>query len=181
MQRLAAVSLIALGAGLIAACHKPAGGGSAANLAAPAGGPASAPSADVVIDASQAPHPRAGAWEMTTNMGGMGGPIRFCVGDKPFDVGKIKAHCQSFVFRRTLTGVAIDATCGEHGISSTMHMTAQGDFNSAYATDIQTTIALRPGMPPQVIKAHTDYRYVGACTPAEQAEADSLAKGGHGG
>ena len=59
-------------------------------------------------------------------------------------------------------------------------MVAQGDFQAAYSTDMRMSISLRPGLPARTISAHADYRYLGPCTPSEQADAQRAAAGGPG-
>jgi hypothetical protein len=58
-----------------------------------------------------------------------------------------------------------------------MHLVATGDFQSAYSTDVQMAIVLRPGDPPRMVSTKMDYRYVGACTPAEAAQAAVAGQG----
>jgi hypothetical protein len=62
-----------------------------------------------------------------------------------------------------------------------MHLTAQGDFKSAYATDMRMTIILQPGEPPRTITSHTDYRYAGPCSASEEADVDRAMSGHAGG
>ena len=176
------VSIIALCVGLagLAGGCKPKGGGEAAKPAS-AAAPA-APGGDVVIGEADLPHPRAGAWERTDPSEDHGAPDRFCVVDRPFSIGKLRATCQKFVFHRTMTGgLTIDSECGRGGVSSKMHMSATGDFQSAYSTDVRMAITLRPGEPPHMVNTKMNFRYVGACTPSEQAAAAAADKGELGG
>ena len=107
---------------------------------------------------------------------------RICVTDRPFNIGKMRALCQSFVFHRTLSGgIVIDSRCASHGTTSSMHLTAQGDFQSAYATDLAMTITLQPGQPPRTIVSHTDYRYAGPCSASEEADVQRAMSGRAGG
>jgi hypothetical protein len=177
MSSLRTVSIIALCvglAGLVGGC-KPKG--EAAKPAASAAAPA-APGGDVVISEADLPHPRAGAWERVDPSEEHGAPDRFCVVDRPFSIGKLRTSCQKFVFHRTMMGgLTIDSECGQHGVSSKMHMSATGDFQSAYSTEVQMAITLRPGEPPHMVNTKMDFRYVGACTPTEQAAAVAADKG----
>ncbi len=61
-----------------------------------------------------------------------------------------------------------------------MHMTASGDFNSAYSTDMQMAITMHPGEQPHMVNTHMNYRYVGPCPPDEQAAAKAADKGEQG-
>jgi hypothetical protein len=178
MSSLRAVQTLALCAGLLAACSKPAQHGGAPN--APASGPAASSAAaggEGLIKETDLPHPRPGQWEMIDTSQGRPSRSRFCIADRPIDVSRMRAHCQKVVFRRTLTGVAVESECGQGGVSTKMRLTAQGDFNTAYSTDMQMTFVLRPGDTPHVSQTHMDYRYVGPCPPGEAAAADQAAKG----
>jgi hypothetical protein len=181
MSSLRTVSTIALCAGLaglMAACSKPAAGGGAGGTAP---GASAAAGGDVVINEADLPHPRAGSWEMVSNNPQRPERTTFCVTDRPFSVGKIRAYCQKFVFHRTFGGgLSIDSECGHGGVTSKMHMTASGDFKSAYSTDMQIAITMHPGEQPHLVNTHMDYRYVGACSPAEQAAAQEADKGSQG-
>jgi hypothetical protein len=185
MSAFRTVSALALCAGLLVACSKPAGGGGAASGAAAgsasgASGAASAtPGPDVEVNEAQLPHPRAGLWKAVNKDDASDQGTTFCVTDRPFNVGKLKAYCSKFVFHRTWTGgLVIDSVCGKGGVTSTMHGTATGDFQTGYSSDMQMSFTLKPGDPPHVSETHMDYRYVGACSPSEQAEAEQVAKGG---
>ena len=176
MTGLRTVSVIALClglAGLTGGC-KPKAGEPARSVAAQA---PVARGGDVEITEAQLPHPRAGAWERTDPGEDHGAPDRFCVVDRPFTI-RLRANCQKTVFHRTASGgVTVDSECGKGGVSSKMHLVATGDFQSAYSTDVQMAIVLRPGDPPRMVSTKMDYRYVGACTPTEQAQAAVAGQG----
>jgi hypothetical protein len=178
MTGLRTVSIIALCVGLagLAVGCKPKGGEAAKPAAAASG--AAGGGGEVEITEAQLPHPRAGAWERTDPGDEHGAPDRFCVVDRPFSIGRLRTSCQKFVFHRSAGGgVTIDSECGRGGVSSKMHMAAVGDFQSAYSTDVQMAITLKPGEPPHMVSTKMNYRYVGACTPAEQAQAVAADKG----
>ncbi|MDR3513848.1 MAG: hypothetical protein P4L73_19595 [Caulobacteraceae bacterium] len=172
MSSLRAISAIVLFAGLAAACSKPAQkAGAPAPAASSAGG-------DVVISQADLPHPRVGEWEMIDANDGAASHSRFCVGDRPINLGRMREHCQKLVIRRGMTGgLTMDAECGSHGVSSKMHVQAKGDFQSSYSTDVQMAFTLRPGEPTHVSTTHMEYRYVGPCPPGEAAAAEQAAKG----
>lgn len=152
--------------GLLAACHKP---------AAPSG---QAGGAGAVITAADLPHPHPGEWSISDESLGTGFKSTVCIPDRPFNVGKVTAHCQSFVYRRTAGGgVSVDAQCGKGLVSSSLHITAQGDFQSAYTTDMQLSFTLAPGQPAHVTHTRMEYRYLGPCPAAEAAAAERADKG----
>lgn len=167
-MRLAAVAVIGLM--WLAACSK---GGGANTTAAAGGGAAQAPASgpDTAIGEGDLPHLKAGYWEIkVTEAGGKTDTMHICDSGKAPNL-KPKS-CSQFAFRRTfLGGIVMDATCGEGGYSSKMHMTAQGDFNSAYSSDAHMTMTL-PGRPPMDVTTHTDARWIGDC-PAGEKPADA--------
>lgn len=176
MSSLRAAAAIFLAAGLLAACHKPAGRSASGAAHAPQAG---AGGGDVVIAETDLPHPRPGQWEMVNadTAAGPGTRNRFCVSDRPLNLGRMRAHCQKLVIHRSLMGgIVMDSECNAGGVASKIHVAAQGDFQSAYSTDMEMSFTLRPGETPHISKTHTDYRYVGPCPPDEQAAADAAAR-----
>ena len=163
---------LTLGLVLLAGCSK---GGGAANTASGAGAGNAAPAApasgpDVAITAADLPHLKAGYWETTTlttsaTSGGAGPEIhRFCSSGKPVSPPtQLGRGCSSFSFKRSFLGaIVIDSECAEGPISSTLHMTASGDFNSTYTTDSQVSLAMQ-GKPASSFTTHTVSRWVGPC------------------
>jgi hypothetical protein len=173
MSSRTAVFVLALAAvaALAAGCHKP-------RPPAVSGQGGGASGGAVIVGAADLPHPHPGEWAITDESQGQGFHNTVCVTDRPFNVGKVTAFCQSFVYRRTLGGgLTVDARCGKGPVSSSLHMTAQGDFNSAYSTDTEMSFTLRPGAAPHVTRTHMDYRYLGPCPAAEQAAAERAGRG----
>ena len=165
---MAALALVS-----VAGCS-PKSGGAGAGASASAGSPGTAASGpDTVITEADLPHPKAGVWEVTTTGPGETTETRrHCetgASIKPVQVGK---NCSRFEIRRTfLGGYVIDAACGSQELSSTMHVTVSGDFNSAYSGDTDATMTVK-GQAPVVIKTHTVGRYIGPC-PAGGADGDN--------
>ncbi len=163
---------VAVGLTLLAGCSK--GGGAASNGAA--GGTAAAPPAsgpDVNIAASDLPHLKAGYWEQTTTTNGAGPEVhRFCSSGKPVSPpAQMGRGCSTFSFKRTFLGaIVVDADCAEGPVSSKMHMTASGDFNSTYVADSQVSIVMQ-GRPASNFSTHSVSRWIGPC-PAGAAPDD---------
>jgi hypothetical protein len=150
------------GAGLLCACSRPAATSQVASSAAPAA--SSGP--DVSIAETDLPHLKAGLWSTTvtsSNDGGKPDVSSHCeTGEtiKPASVGKA---CSQFSFKRTFLGViVVDATCGQNGVVSTMHMSISGDYNAAVTGDSQVSLTV-PGQPTRSFTTHTESRYVGPC------------------
>lgn len=159
---------------LLAGCSKSGGAGNAA------AGPAAAPPVsgpDVAINPSDAPHPKAGYWETTTltnsaTSHGSGPEIHhYCSSGKAVSVPAERGHgCSTYSFKRTFLGaVVIDAECAEGPISSKMHMTASGDFNSSYTTDSQVSLIMQ-GRPASTFTTHSVSRYLGPCPAGAKAD-----------
>lgn len=165
---LAATGLALACAALLAACHRP-----AAHQA-----DNGQPGANIQINPADLPHPRSGEWSVSEEGAGGGFHTTTCVTDRPFDIGKVKAYCQSFVYHRTATGgIVVDAQCGKGPVSSSLHVTAEGDFGSAYATDTQMSFTLGAGQAAHVTHTRMNYRYLGPCPATEAADAGQAAKG----
>jgi len=129
-----------------------------AALAAAAGGPTTP------ITAAQMPAPKAGLWERVSTQDAEA-PItdRKCVAGKPMDPMADGPPCKQVEYRRTATGgVVVDAACPNNGVTAKLHMTAEGDFNSAYVTESTMTMSMA-GSPDNTMKNHSTYKYVGAC------------------
>jgi hypothetical protein len=174
MSSLRVASALALAAGLLAACSKPAGGGGAASGAG--AGPSAPPAAAAIdpnkpLDMASLPRPKAGAWVMTNADDPHSTPDRNCYIDRPFHM-KTPASCSKMEVHRTLTGgFSMDADCGRNGMTSKIHVVTEGDFQSHFVSQMQMSIALKPG------EVHSStmkmvYTYAGECTPAEKAQAE---------
>jgi hypothetical protein len=159
---------LAAGAALLAACSKP-----ATNQAAAGGGsaPAARSGPDVTITEADLPHLKAGLWSTTSTTPGDKGPPEASThcetGEtiKPQELGK---HCSQFSIKRTFLGaIVIDASCGQNGVTSTMHMTFKGDFNSSVSGDSQVSMSM-PGQPAHTFATHTESHYVGPCPAGAQ-------------
>lgn len=162
MQLLRRAALTAVSLVAIAGCSQKNAGNTAAGSpgAAPAVGP------DTVITEADLPRPRAGLWEvsLSTN-GGTPEVSRRCETGAPLRTHAVGKDCSTFQIRRTfLGGIVIDAVCASGPVSSSMHMTATGDFNGAYASDSVGTVTMS-GHPPVTFRTHTEGRYVGPCPP----------------
>lgn len=170
VRAAAAVTGLALAcAALLTACHRPATHQAAAGQAS---------GANIQINPADLPHPRPGEWSITDEGAAGGFHTTTCVTDRPFDVGKVKAFCQSFVYHRTATGgIAVDAQCGKGSVSSSLHVSAEGDFGSTYTTDTQMSFTLGAGLPAHVTHTRMDYRYLGPCPAAEATAAEQAGKG----
>lgn len=171
MRGLLVCGLVAC-AGL-AACSKPASRGGPSS-----GAPASSAPGSAVIGAAELPHPRAGQWELIDAGGAPADHSRFCVADRPINLGHMREHCQTLAIHRTPTGgVVMDAACKTGDVATKMHMEAKGDFQSAYSTDMQMTFTLHPGDTPHVSNTHMEYRYVGPCPAGQATEAEAAGAG----
>lgn len=155
--------LVAAG-GLLAACSRPAGNQAAAGSSAPAA--SSGP--DVTITETDLPHLKAGQWETTISSSNGGGPpsvSRHCESGQTIKPQQLGKNCSSFTFKRTfMGGIVIDATCGQNGMVSTMHMSVHGDYNASITGDSQVSLAM-PGQPTRSFTTHTESHYVGPCPP----------------
>jgi hypothetical protein len=147
--------------GLVALASCSPGGGNATS----SGGP------DTTISLADLPHVKAGYWERVE--GGGGQPARtthFCDTGKPIDVTSVTRNCSTYTLKRTFTGdLVTDASCASGPVTSTIHMTVSGDFNSSYTSDSQMTITLQ-GKPPQSFTLHAVTRYLGACPANPSAD-----------
>lgn len=169
MERVSgAAACAALGLLLVAGCSN---GGPAntatANSATASGAPAAAPVSgpDTAITAADLPHLRAGYWERVGSTNGAPPETEhFCSSGKPFSPPKSAGRgCSTFTFKRTFAGgIVIDADCAEGPVTSKLHMTVSGDFNSSYTTDGQASIMMQ-GKPASSFTTHVVTRYVGAC------------------
>jgi hypothetical protein len=155
---LATVGLIA-----VAACS-PQGGGNGTSGGA-AGGP------DTTITLADLPHVKAGYWERVDSSNGQAPTTsHFCDTGKPIDLTSVTKNCSTFTIKRTFLGALVtDASCASGPVSSTMHMTISGDFNSSYTSDGQMTITMQ-GKPPQSFAMHAVTRYLGVCPPGQSAD-----------
>ncbi|MFI4975665.1 MAG: DUF3617 domain-containing protein [Caulobacterales bacterium] len=160
--RSAAATALALT--LLAGCSKPAasvqgagGGATAPTPTKPASGP------DIIITSADLPRPRAGMWEITEVMNGRTHTMRNCESGRPFAPRELGKGCLKFEFKRSFLGaISIDASCQMHGVSSQMHATASGDFNSDFTTDTEGSFSIG-GRPAQTISSHAEHRYIGPC------------------
>lgn len=178
MSSVKAAVAIALCAGALAACSKPAGGGGGGEAASSAAPPAAAGGPPGVVGQADLPRVRGGEWELT-DPSDPGSKVRTCVLDRPFGMGQLREGCRAPVFHRTADGgYSIDSDCSQNGVTSRMQVTLHGDPRAAYSTDARLTLALRPGDTPRTSDTHTDYRYIGACSASDQARAEALAKDG---
>jgi hypothetical protein len=160
---IAATTVIAL-----SACSPKGGANSAATGGRAPQAAATGP--DTPIAEGDLPHLRAGYWEIKTKGAeGQAQALHFCDAGKPVNFRSATARgCSQFNFRRTFTGgIVMDAQCLQNGVSSTIHVEASGDFNSAYSSDMSVTMT-KPGEPPTSFKDHTDARWVGDCPPGEK-------------
>ena len=176
MSSLRVVSAVALAAGLLAACSKPAGGGGAASGAAAGTAPpaAAAINPNAAVNIADLPHPKAGAWAMTDADDPHSTPDRLCYLDRPFHL-KVPPTCSKFEFHRSLTGgISMDADCGRGGMNNKIHVTAEGDFQSRYTSDMVMSFSLKPG-DVHTTTMHMVYTYAGECTPDEKAQAERTA------
>jgi hypothetical protein len=146
-----ALCLVA-GAGLLAACSKP-----AAPVAASSG-------PDVIITQADLPKLKPGLWVTSVSENGAAATTsQHCETGEAVGMADMSKECTKFVFKRSVLGaITIDAACGAGGYSSTMHMQVRGDYNSAIAGDAQITMIL-PGRPPTNITTHSESHYVGPC------------------
>ena len=141
---------------------------SAASAAAPPAGAASG--SDVAISAVDLPHPRAGLWLRTSDaqMGQPATSTQDCVGDKPL-VLMDTSNCQTYSYHRTAAGALVGVSqCMVAGVGGSMRVTAAGDFQSDYTTDMVGSLTETPGAAPVVVKDHAENRYLGPC-PAGMA------------
>jgi len=158
----------------LAACSPkpaaPASNEAAANTASaapatPATPSAATPTAAGPITADQLPAPRAGLWERTSVQEGQAEAMtaRKCMDGKPVNPLADGPPCAKVEMSRTAAGgFVIDADCPNNGIGAKMHMTAEGDFNTAYTTEGVMTMS-QAGQPDMVLRNHSTYRYIGAC------------------
>jgi hypothetical protein len=58
--------------------------------------------------------------------------------------------------------IVIDANCAEGPVTSKLHTTVSGDFNSSVTTDSQVSIVMQ-GKPASSFTTHSAMRYLGAC------------------
>ncbi len=171
MKLLRSAALAALGLALVAGCSQK---GGAANTAAGApGGSASAPASgpDTAITEADLPHPKAGLWEVSMTTDGAPAEVsRHCESAATIKPPQANPECSKFEMKRTFLGaVVFDISCNAGPVSSTIHATATGDFNSSYSSDTVATITLQ-GQPPKTIKTHTDAHYVGPCAPGSASD-----------
>ena len=142
------------GAALLAACSKPGGNQAAAS------GP------DVVITQADLPKMKPGLWATTVSDDGKPATTsQHCETGEQVGMADMSKECSKFVFKRTfLGGIVIDATCGQNGMVSTMHMSVHGDYNASITGDSQVSLAM-PGQPTRSFTTHTESHYVGPCPP----------------
>ncbi|HEY1752203.1 MAG TPA: hypothetical protein VGG29_13155 [Caulobacteraceae bacterium] len=141
------------------------GAGGAGQAAKPASGP------DIVISAADMPHVKAGYWARVETTNGQGAQVTHsCESGKPVDFGKTPKECSSFALKRTFLGaIVLDGACKSGPVSSTMHVTISGDFDSHYVTDGAATITME-GRPPTSFATHTEAKYLGPCPPGVKPE-----------
>jgi len=147
----------------VAACSQ--NGANATSGGGASGGP------ETTITTADLPHVRAGYWErVDTSNGQPPTTSHFCDTGKPIDLSSVTKNCSTFTLKRTFTGALVtDASCVSGPVSSTMHMTISGDFDSSYTSDGQMTITLQ-GKPPQNYAMHSVTRYLGACPAGQTAD-----------
>ncbi|HVM98647.1 MAG TPA: DUF3617 family protein [Caulobacteraceae bacterium] len=168
------LALAAAGLCLLGACG-PKGGN--ATAAGPAGATA-APGAqaqggpDTVIDFSALPRPRAGLWQNVIDDGdGHPDTTTSCLSGKMPNI-KLPKNCSQMSFKRTFLGaIVMDMDCGapNGAYHFTAHTVATGDFQSSMVSDGTMTMQMQ-GRPPQVIKSHTEAKYLGPCAPGQKPE-----------
>jgi hypothetical protein len=161
------------GTALLAACGKSGQPAAPASAAPPSAAPASAApesGGDTVITAAQLPVPKAGYWETTTTSNG-GAPevSHTCQSGKPIDP-KLGHSCANFTIKRTFTGAyVIDGACSENGVSSSMHITVQGDFlGGGYTSDGKGSVTV-PNHGTMEFNTHSVSKYVGPCPAGSEA------------
>jgi hypothetical protein len=174
MKTPAILALAAASLCLLAGCG-PKGGQAAsqAGAAAPAGGASGAAPAqggpDTVLDFSALPHPRAGLWQTVTDAGdGHPETTTSCFSGAMPSIKK-PTNCSQVSFKRTFTGAIVaDMDCGspDGAYHMSSHSVGSGDFQSTWASDGVVTLEMR-GRPAQVIKTHSEAKYVGPCPPGE--------------
>jgi hypothetical protein len=150
---------------LLAACSQPKSNTAAGSTsAAPATGP------DITIGEADLPHPKLGMWVVTSSFNG-GAPHvdHNCTKvDQGInlrkDLSKIGQVCSVFTLKRTFLGdYVLDATCGAHGMSSTIHDVIHGDFGGgSYTTDttVHMTMTARPVLD---LTTHSEAKWIGPC------------------
>jgi hypothetical protein len=170
----------------VAACNKPAPGGSASAPAAAA--PAAPTSGSISLESL--PHRRPGLWRQTMVMEGMpqGMPeTQLCI-DAPSEakmslMGQQMSHehCETPQFSRNLDGsITFSSTCDFGGAAgkTVSHGTISGDFNSSYTTVIDSTHS--GGAGPEGNRANkmtiTSTR-IGECQPGQKG-GDMIMPGG---
>ena len=151
------------GASLLGACSRPAASGQAA---AGSAAPAASSGSDVTITETDLPHLKPGLWSTTissSNDGGKPDVSTHCETGETIKPPSLDKACSRFSFKRTVLGaIVIDATCGQNGAVSTMHMSIHGDYNAGIVGDSQVSLTL-PGQPTRTFTAHTESHYVGPC------------------
>ena len=177
MRTVFVIVVVAAAALSLQACSRKPTEPAAANAAAPAApagpispaGPAAVAQPAGAITADQLPAPRAGLWErVSVSDSDAPQTDHKCMTGKPVNPMADGPKCAKVDISRTVTGgFTIDADCPNNGVGAKMHLTAEGDFNSAYVTTGVMTMSV-PGQPDTVMRNHSTYRYIGAC-PASGA------------
>jgi hypothetical protein len=116
------------------------------------------------ITREQMPAPRAGLWERSMRIDAKAPVVeRRCLAGQPMDPLAISLSCAKAERRRTATGgVEVDAECTDDGLAVRLHLSAEGDFSSAYATVRSQTI-LSPHGPPLTTTNRSSFKYLGPC------------------
>jgi hypothetical protein len=180
----AAGVVIVCGLALLTACSK--------KPAEPAGGPAANASGGAVLPFTR-PHPKLGLWQM--NISTDTGPGVQVAGEICIDASTETSAFQASPRARSNNcseprfapnpggGVAFDASCKVNDRTISSHGVATGDFSSAYAVDVATS--MDPPLPGGVGSGHSkiEAHWVGPCKPGQrpgQMTGIRLAGVGHG-
>lgn len=156
MTPLRMILCLAAGAGLLAACSKPASHQAAAASSGP----------DVAITEADLPRLKAGLWSTTISTSAEGARPEtntHCETGESIEPQSLGKTCSHFSLKRTFLGaIVIDATCGAGGVVSTMHMSVHGDYSSAIVGDSQVSLTV-PDQPTRTFTTHTESHDAGPC------------------
>lgn len=121
------------------------------------------------LTAADMPIARAGWWEQVTTEDGTTNTSHHCEDGKPIASLEFGNGCGPSRMSRTPTGGwLVEARCVTPTAKGGIRIEAEGDFQSAFMSDLKVEMTPTGGRP-KVTHQHSTYTYIGPSCPADEA------------
>jgi len=123
-------------------------------------GPGAAQGAGPQLTEADMPHPKSGLWDIKS---AATGDTHTCLSGQLLNIFAVRSGCNQISRQHSADGgLVMDSQCSG---SSATHVSASGDYQSAFQVDMTLSGGGMGSM-----KDHVDYRYLGDCTPGQHPD-----------